>query len=303
MVKQSDQIQNLWLSHNGLAENLETVKTVAAQGGDVNAFPLAEADFLLRLADAKLKLERNVATARLALDTAQQRLKAVNENALAPVRTMIGEAIASLRGVKLPDFSGLAHKIWKWKVRLPMHCRCRFNPGVPDIKNRVKPATGVTVSDDANRPWWDRTTEAVWNQFKNIVVIRRVRSEAPPLIAIEEEFFLRQNLQLELESMRMALLGDDAQAFQDSNELVRQWITTYFDTDDTRVATFLSELKALQTVQFNPYIPDLTSLSQSFNDFMTQRQPIRAVRQASATSTVVPAEAPAEQPAAKGEQQ
>ncbi|MGB5062794.1 MAG: uroporphyrinogen-III C-methyltransferase [Candidatus Competibacter sp.] len=300
--KLSEHLQNLQLSHNGLSENLETVKTVAAQGGDVNAFPLAEADFLLRLADAKLKLERNVPAARLALETAQKRLKAVNENGLAPLRTMLGEAIASLRGVKLPDFSGLAHKILELEKdadALPL----KLNSGVPDIKNRVKPAAGVTVSDDANRPWWDRTTEAVWNQFKDIVVIRRERNEAPPLIAREEEYFLRQNLQLELESMRMALLGDDAQAFQDSYQQIRDWIEKYFDTQDPRVATFLAELQALQAVQFNPYIPDLTSLSQAFNDFMTQRQPIRAVRQASATSTVVPAEAPAEQPAAKGEQQ
>ncbi len=286
--KLSEHLRNLQLSHNGLTENLETVKTVASQGGDVNAFPLAEVNYLLRLADAKLKLERNVPAARLALEAAQQRLKAVNESGLAPLRTMLGEAIASLRGVKMPDFSGLAHKILELEKdadALPL----KLDSGVPDIKNRVKPATGVTVSDDISRSWWDRATEAVWNQFKDIVVIRRERSEAPPLIAREEEYFLRQNLRLELESMRMALLAGDATAFQDSYQLTRDWVEKYFDGQDPRVAAFLAELQALQAVQFNPYIPDLTSLNQAFNDFMTQRQPIRAVRQAPAASTVVPA--------------
>ncbi|MDG4554120.1 MAG: uroporphyrinogen-III C-methyltransferase [Candidatus Competibacter sp.] len=299
--KLSEHLQNLQLSHNGLTENLETVKTVAAQGGDVNAFPLAEANYLLRLADAKLKLERNVPAARLALEAAQQRLKAVNENGLAPLRTMLGEAIASLRGVKLPDFSGLAHKILELEKdadALPL----KLDSGVPDIKSRVKPATSATVSDDANRSLWDRATEAVWNQFKDIVVIRRERSEAPPLIAREEEYFLRQNLLLALESMRMALLGDDAQAFQDSYQQIRDWVEKYFDTQDPRVVTFLAELQALQAVQFNPYIPDLTRLNQGFDDFMTQRQPIRTVRRASASSTVAPAapatEVSTEQPAA-----
>ena len=307
LSKLSEHLQNLQLSHNGLSENLETVKTVASQGGDVNAFPLAEADFLLRLADTKLKLERNVPAAQLALETAQKRLKAVNENGLTPLRTMLGEAIASLRGVKLPDLSGLAHKVLeleKEATALPL----KIDSGVPDIKNRVKPAVDVAVSDDVNRPWWDRATEAVWNQFKDIVVIRRERNEAPPLIAREAEYFLRQNLQLELESMRMALLGDNAQAFQDSNQQIRDWVETYFDTQDSRVTAFLAELQAMQAVQFNPYIPDLTSLNRAFNDFMTQRQPIRAVRQTPATSTVVPAAAPAaevstEQPAAAEEEQ
>lgn len=276
LAKLDEQIQNLRLSHGGLNEQLETVKTVAAKGGDINAFPLAEVDYLLRLADAKLKLERNLATARLALDAALQRLKAVGESAMAPVQTMIGEAIASLRGVQLPDITALSHKIVQMEsevASLPL----QIKSGTPDIKNVVKPAANATVSADTDRSWWDRTSQAVWDQFKGIVVIRRVRSEAPPLIAMEEDFFLRQNLQLELESMRMALLRGDAQTYQDSNELVRKWISTYFDAEDARVATFLSELKALQTVQFNPYIPDLTGLNQSFHEVLAHRQPIRPV--------------------------
>ncbi len=274
LAKQNEQIQNLQLSNNGLTEHIETIKTLVAKGGDINAFPLAEVDYLLRLADAKLRLERNLSTARLALDAAQQRLKAVNENAMAPVQTMLGEAIASLRGVQLPDLTALSHKVTEMESQatsLPL----QITSGVPDIKNRVKPATTATLSTDANRSWWERTGEAVWNQFKDIVVIRRVRSEAPPLIAMEEEFFLRQNLQLELESMRMALLRGDAQIYQDSNELVRKWVHTYFDVQDTRVAAFLSELQALQTLQFNPYIPDLTGLNQAFREALAQRQPIR----------------------------
>ena len=45
LAKLDEHLKNQQLSHNGLAENLETVKTVASQGGDVNAFPLAEVDY------------------------------------------------------------------------------------------------------------------------------------------------------------------------------------------------------------------------------------------------------------------
>ncbi len=294
LAKQNEQIENLKLALAGLTTQLETVRTVAAQGGDVNAFPLAEVDYLLRLADAKLKLERNVAAARLALDVAQQRLKAVNESAMDPVQTMLGEAIASLRGVQLPDLSALAHKVAEMEKEVG-NLPVRIDSGVPDIKNRVKPVATATVSADADRSWWDRTGEAVWNQFKGIVVIRRVRSDAPPLIAIEEEFFLRQNLRLQLETLRMALLRGDAEAYRDSYDLILNWLQTYFDTQDARGAAFLSQLQALQTVEFNPYIPDLAGLNQAFRDAMARRQPIRTLGKA-------PATAPA-QPAASGEAQ
>lgn len=294
LAQQNEQLQNLKLSYVGLTNQLETTKTVIAKGGDVNAFPLAEVDYLLRLADSKLKLERNVAAARLALEVAQRRLKAVDESAMASVQTMLDEVIASLRGVQLPDFSALAHKVAEMQNQvggLPV----RINSGVPDIKNRVKPAATATVSTDAERSWWDRTTEAVWNQFKGIVVIRRVRSDAPPLIAMEEEFFLRQNLRLELESLRTALLRGDAGAYRDSYDQVSQWVQTYFDTQDKQVAAFLAELKALQAVEFNPYVPDLAGVNQAFREAMTLRQPIRAIGKTPAT--------PAEPTAAKGEGQ
>ena len=94
---------------------------------------------------------------------------------------------------------------------------------------------------------------------------------------MEEEFFLRQNLRLELESLRTALLRGDAEAYRDSYDLVDQWTQKFFDTEDKQVAAFVAELKALQTVEFNPYIPDLTGLNQAFGEAMAHRQPIRTL--------------------------
>jgi len=54
-------------------------------------------------------------------------------------------------------------------------------------------------------------------------------------------------------------------------------------------------------VQFNPYIPDLTGLRQAFQEFMTQRQPIRTLRPASATSPAAAESAESTTPAVTGE--
>lgn len=290
LAQLNEQLQNLRLGHNTLAEDLETFKVVATQGGDVNAFPLAEVDYLLRLADTKLRLERNVAAARLALDTAQQRLKAVNERIMDPLGTMLGEAIASLRGVQLPDVTGLAHKLAELTREvdtLPIKITA-----VPDIRNRFKP--GEPTITDPDQSWWGQTTDAVWNQFKDIVVIRRESSTAPPLIAVEEEYFLRQNLRLELDGMRLALLRGDAESYQSAYEQIRDWTEQYFDTQDARVARFLEELQSLRAVQFNPYIPDLAGLNQAFRDALNRRQPIRPVRTAPAALSAEPSAADGE---------
>lgn len=274
-----EQLKNLQLAHNALATNFDTLTQVTAKGGDMNAFTLAEVGYLLRLADSQLKLERNLPSARLALETAQQRLKTVTENILAPVQTQLGEVLVSLRGVQLPDLSALAHKVMEMRSQVAL-LPVKINTATPDPKTRFKPNDNVTLSSDAERHWWDRTTEAVWNQFKGIVVIRRTRSDGPPLIALEDEFFLRQNLLLELESLRMALLGEDAQAYQDTYALIDSWLQQYFDTTDARVEAFANELKALRAVQFKPYVPDVTGLVQAFQEAMARRQPVRAAQPA-----------------------
>ncbi|MBL8251555.1 MAG: uroporphyrinogen-III C-methyltransferase [Candidatus Competibacter sp.] len=279
-AKLDEQLKNARLTDANFANDLNALRILAAKGGDINAFPLTEVDYLLRLADSKLKLERNIPAALLALETAQERLKAVDEPALAPIQTQIDETLGSLRGVKLPDFSALAHKLAEIQQRvsaLPI----KIDSSVPDARNWTKPATDPKLSDDATRSWLDRVGEAVWKQFKDIVVIRRVRSDAPPLVAMEEEFFLRQNLVLELESMRMSLLRGDAQSYQDSQALIESWLKTYFNTQDPGVAAFQSQIAALKEVQFNTYIPDLSGLTKAFQEAIARRQPIRAVRKAS----------------------
>ena len=294
VAKLDEQLKNVRLTEAGFANELNTVKIVAAKGGDVNAFPLTEVDYLLRLADSKLKLERNLPAARLALETAQERLKTVDENALAPIQAQIDEALGSLRGVKLPDFSALAHKV----VEMQQHVSTlpvKIESSLPDAKNWAKPASEASASDDSARGWLDRASEAVWNQFKDIVVIRRVRSDAPPLVAMEEEFFLRQNLRLELESLRLSLLRGDAQAYQDSQALVDNWLKTYFNTEDPAVAAFQSQVAALKEVQFNTYIPDLSGLNKAFHEAMARRQPIRAVRKSSEAAGEWPAAGEARQ--------
>ena len=126
------------------------MRTLAAKGGDVNAFPLTEVDYLLRLAESKLKLERNVPGARLALETAQERLKTVDEDALSPMQTMLDEALGSLRGVKLPDVSALAHKLVEMQQQvgaLPV----KIESSLPDAKNWTRQSTDLKVSDDPER--------------------------------------------------------------------------------------------------------------------------------------------------------
>lgn len=299
----ANRLDNLQLGQSGLLNNLEAVKEVAARGGDVNALPLSEVEYLLRVADHKLKLQKDVTTALDALRIADRRLEAVAEPEFNRVQRMIKENIATLRGVDLPDISALAHKIFEMEQRvdgLPL----RIDVKVTDLKEQVRPKIqeeGV-VSLEGETPWWEQVGNTVWRQFKDIVTIRYERTGGPPLIAVEEEYFLRQNLRLELEAMRLALLRGDAGSYQESNDTARNWLHTYFDDTNEKVQTFLSELQDLQTVQMNPYVPDITGTLNAFRDVMETRQPVRSVLpSAQSAATPTPAGTPAAEPSEPSE--
>ncbi len=266
------QLKNIRLNQNSVIEELDALKILVAKGGDINAFPLAEVDYLLRMADTKLKIEHNIPAVCLMLEMAQQRLKIVDESAMSPIKTIIRETINTLYGIHLPDFSGLAHKIFSMENKVSI-LPIRVNSGI-NLNNQMDSHAESLIH--SRKSWWESTKEAVWRIFKDTVVIRRVSSERPQLISIKEESILRNNLVLNLESMRVSLLRGDGQSYQDSLEIVNTLLNTDFDIYNSSVTEFISELKALKKFQFETYIPDLTSLNQAFQEIMIRRQPIRS---------------------------
>ncbi|HXH02098.1 MAG TPA: uroporphyrinogen-III C-methyltransferase, partial [Candidatus Competibacteraceae bacterium] len=279
----NSRLEQMQLTQRGLLESLEAVKLAASKGGDINALPLTEVEYLLRIADHKLTLQRDIDAAVLALTVAEERLALIGEDAFNGVRTMIKENLATLRGVTIPDFSSLAHRVFELEqsaLTLPL----RTSAQIAELKERVRSRSEQSVAAPAAEEpsWWERLTTRAQSTLRDVVVIRHERASAPPLMAPENEFFLRQNVKLELEAMRLALLAQDAIAFQDANAQAREWLQTYFNLDDPQVTGLLKDLETLRELQFNPYVPDVSGTLKAFQDVLAKRQPVRGVNAAKA---------------------
>lgn len=276
-----NRIENLQLGQRGLTNSLEAVKAVAARGGDVNALPLSEVEYLLRVAHHKLQFQGDVGSALNALNIAKKRLEAVGEDAFNSVLQMINEDIATLRGIDLPDRSALAHQIFEMQQQvdgLPIQIETQMALRKEEVQFKATEGEKTQAAAEPEElPWWERAAHTAWQEIKDIIVIRHERTAGPPLIAVEEEYFLRQNLRLELEAIRLALLRGDASSYQESIELVREWTKTYFDTNDEQVQNVLSKLQGLQKVQLHPYIPDISDTLKAFREVMERREPVRSV--------------------------
>ncbi len=284
LAEVDNRIQNLQLAQRNLLTTLDNVKAVMARGGDVNAFPLSEVEYLLRLADYKLRFQQDVPEALAALNEAYQRLGAVNEEIFTGVRQMIRENIASLKGVELPDRGALAQKVIEMEGRLNT-LPLRNEGQIAALKENVKPHDVQVAPGEPTQPWWERLGSLAKEQFKDIVVVRRSRSNEPPLMAVQEEYFLLQNLRMELEAMRIALLSNDVPSYLESDATAQKWIKTYFDTNDSKVGEFLAELETLRNIKLKPYIPAVGTTLQAFLDAMQTRKPVRSVTMPAAGDT------------------
>ncbi len=255
----SQRLEELGKGQQSLSRALAETRTTA---------DLSEVSYLLRMASHKASLEHDMSAARRALVTARDRLAALGLADFAQVQRMIEEDIATVEGVKLPDIGSLTQRLGALQEQiddLPL----RVVGEVEKLKAAVKPNVGEGAPDASPEdPWWERASAAAWYQLKDIVVIRHERGTQPPLVAIEEEYFLRQNLRLELETMRLAAVRGDGTSYQDANKTARQWAQTYMDAGDAAVQSFVAALEGLQAVELTPYVPDLSGTVKAFQEAM-----------------------------------
>lgn len=269
------------VAQRGLIETMEAVKIAASKGGDINALPLTEVEYLLRLADHKLRLQNDVSAAVTALSIADQRLGQVNEPVFEQVRKLIGDNVATLKGVEVTDFSKLAHSVFELETLikdLPVRAEAELDALKQQVRPRLAEA-GEAAAKNLNTEdpsWLEQFGSNAWKELKDIVVIGRDRSDTIPIMGVEQQFFLRQALKMEMEAMRLALLAKDTQAFQDANAHARQMLSDNFNLDDANVARLLRDLATLQQVKFSNYVPELAETLRAFQAAMLQRQPVRS---------------------------
>jgi uroporphyrin-3 C-methyltransferase len=220
-----------------------------------DAWIKAEAAALLVAANEEVAIRADPALALKALQQADERLKLISDPRLIAVRQEIARESIALRAVPQPDIEGMAVALigvagsvdsLPMKRSVPEHYRSGG-----DL------STDVTSADTGGL--WARFKAAVARLGADMFTVRRHDLPVEPLLAPREEFLLRRNLELRLESTRSALLGHEGRAFSDSARAAQIWLQDYFDTRDKVVAAAVQQLQAMQQQDIAPRLPDLSA--------------------------------------------
>lgn len=227
---------------------------------------LVTVEQLLLLANDRLQLERDVAAAIVAIESADARLVALREPRLFGVRQALAQEKAALQAVPVPDYEGAALTLSSLIARAP---RLPLATRVPSHFETA--AARELVADDAR--WYERARAAIVEALRGIFTVRRDTGPSPQLLDVEQEALVAQVLALKLEGARIALLRGDTVSFRDLCESASTWLDFYFRDDDPGVASAKAELERLQPLDLTPPLPDISRSLALLREFL---QPLPA---------------------------
>jgi uncharacterized protein HemX len=94
--------------------------------------------------------------------------------------------------------------------------------------------------------------------LKSILKIKRHDQPVSAMLEPDQTFFLYQNLILQLEGARVALLRKDQSLFNTSLERAVEWAQKFFDQKDSVTESMLHEIEELRQLQLTADMPDIS---------------------------------------------
>lgn len=222
----------------------------------------AEAAYLLRLANQRLQLERDVEGSAALLRTADERLADADNPALTPIRREIASELAALDAVPRVDRTGIYLALNAQQERI---ATLRLNQEIVD----AEPVTATMEEPPTGS--FQRQLARFGEELKELVVIREHDEALEALITPEQESYLRQSLRLILEQSQLALLKEEQALFEASLDKALTLIDGYYDTSRSETQSVIERLEALKQTQVTPELPDISGSQQALSEFIDNR--------------------------------
>jgi uroporphyrin-3 C-methyltransferase len=244
---------------------------------------LAEVEQMLMIASQQLQLSANVRAALIAMQTADSRLQRMNRPAFSGLRQTINNDMDKLRALHEADISGInlqLNNLISAVDSMPLAYQQQL-PANQAAAQAASPEAGTT---------WQKLLHDIWNDLKQLVRIENTDKAEIPLLPPNQEFFLRENLKLNLLSARLALLSRDGASFRLGLKTAQRWTARYFDSK-SGVNKHVSEvLKKLAASDISIELPDISDSLQAVRNYrqMRESEPASFARRSSppAASTV-----------------
>ncbi|EMN8356297.1 uroporphyrinogen-III C-methyltransferase [Klebsiella pneumoniae] len=295
--QQADQLNEAKHQQETLAKQLDELqqKVAVISGSDAKTWLLAQADFLVKLAGRKLWSDQDVTTAAALLKSADASLADMNDPSLIGARRAITDDIATLSAVSQVDYDGMILKVNQLANQID-------NLRLADNNDDDSPMDADSDELSSSISEWRVNLQKSWQNFMDsFITVRRRDETAVPLLAPNQDIYLRENIRSRLLVAAQAVPRHQEETWKQSLDNVSTWVRAYYDTDDATTKAFLDEVDKLSQQSITMTVPE-TLQSQALLEKLMQTRVRNLMAQPAVTAGGAPSPAPAA-PAAPAAQQ
>ncbi|MFE4113124.1 uroporphyrinogen-III C-methyltransferase [Kosakonia sp. YIM B13611] len=290
--QQSSELAAAKHQNDVLAKELNEVqqKVATISGSDAKTWQLAQADFLVKLAGRKLWSDQDVTTAAALLKSADASLADMNDPSLITARRAITDDIASLSAITQVDYDGAILKLNQLSNQID-------NLRLADNNDDDTPMDADSSELSGSISEWRVNLQKSWQNFMDsFITIRRRDETAVPLLAPNQDIYLRENIRSRLLVAAQAVPRHQEETYKQALDNVSTWVRAYYDTDDAATKAFLEEVDKLSQQTIAMDLPESLQSQPILEKLMQTR-----VRNLMAQPAVASEQAPAAADAAQGE--
>ncbi|MEE9343884.1 MAG: uroporphyrinogen-III C-methyltransferase [Gammaproteobacteria bacterium] len=252
-------LNHLNTQQQGQTEQVASLSSLVSRG--TQEWSLAEITYLTRLANQRVQLHRDTGSAMIALKNADEQLANLADPRSTAVREQLARDMASLKSVLSVDMTGMVSTLGallEGVGQLPVKNNHLKPASVNASEASVSDKTEVTALDWRSAEAWKAIPGVMWNAIRELVTLRELDAPVAPMLPADKEYFLRQNLRLQFEATRLALLREDTDFYLQSLTNAKEWTRQYFNEEDPRVVASLESLDELLSVNIKPEMPDIS---------------------------------------------
>jgi uroporphyrin-3 C-methyltransferase len=267
LATQSSALDTAHQQQTAMSQQLDELKQKVAtiSGNDAHTWLLAQADYLVKLAGRKLWSDQDVTTAAALLKSADQSLADMNDPSLIDVRRALTQDISTLSAVSQVDYDGVILKL------------NQLSNGVDNLRLADNDTDGSPMDQDSGelssslREWRQNLVKSWHNFMDDFITIRRRDTTAEPLLAPNQDVYLRENIRSRLLIAAQAVPRHQDQIYKQSIDTVSTWVRAWFDTHDPATKAFLSQLDDLSQQSVSMDVPDALQSQPMLDKLMQTR--------------------------------
>lgn len=245
-------LQEARTKQDNSAKELEALreKVATISGNDTRTWLLAQADYLVKLAGRKLWSDQDVTTAAALLKSADTSLAEMNDPSMTTVRRALTQDISSLSTVSQVDYDGIILKL------------NQLSNGVDNLRLADDDNDDAPMDSDGGelsgslREWRQNLVKSWHNFMDDFITIRRRDNTAQPLLAPNQDVYLRENIRSRLLIAAQAVPRHQEEIYKQSLDAVSSWVRAWYDTNDAATRAFLAQLDELSQQTISMDVPD-----------------------------------------------